>query len=484
MANIPEFISVLRRIRDEIYPEVEEMYENTGTLKSEAELSKNAAAASAAASASSAGVATTRANEIKNVSAQANTLPSGSLATVSYNSTDGKFTFGLPVGAKGDKGESYTINATGTTAGRTAYDTQSVGFSYLDITLSIVYFKLSTTSGDWSTGTSFGKGEDGADGENGTGITSIAFYSTTSDNGLASQPGGIDTYRITLSNSNTYDISLTNGSDLNINGYGDKIIPKDDDEFAIADSDSYFNVKKLSIKNLKASLNSGFKNLIVNGKKVVNQSGLTTTDNAYNYDNHYKVGNNWFMFIDEKNIVSGEHYTLSWDGVATAGYYIGTAGALTINAQTFTPIANGESITPTITSSQILWIKFASDASGSTYNKVQFEPGTALTPYEQRLYELERSLVQSCYSRTSIYFSNDVTAGNAYGGITMLPVDMIKTPILTLINQVNANGTFGTIGINNSADYAIRGVNFYAVASSTTNGAVYKASIIADARPY
>ena len=484
MANIPEFISVLRRIRDEIYPEVEEMYENTGTLKSEAELSKNASAASAAASASSAGVATTRANEIKNVSAQANTLSSGSLATVSYNSTDGKFTFGLPVGAKGDKGESYTINATGTTAGRTAYDTQSVGFSYLDITLSIVYFKLSTTSGDWSTGTSFGRGEDGADGADGTGIASIAFYSTTSDNGLASQPGGIDTYRITLSNSNTYDISLTNGNDLNINGYGDKIIPKDDDEFAIADSDSYFNVKKLSIKNLKYSLSTGFKNYIINGNKQVNQSGLTITDNSYNYDNHYKVGNNWFQFIDGKNIISGESYTLSWDGVATASYYIGTAGALTINAQAFTALTNGETITPTISSSQILWIKFASDASGSTYNKVQFETGTVPTPYEQRLYELERSLVQSCYSGSSIYFSNNTIAGNVYGGITMLPVDMRTNPILTLRNQVNINGTFGIIGVNNSDDYSTRGVDFYAPALSTTNGARYKASVIADARPY
>lgn len=229
---------------------------------------------------------------------------------------------------------------------------------------------------------------------------------------------------------------------------------------------------------------SGFKNLIVNGRKQVNQSGLTATDNAYNYDNHYKAGNNWFIFIDGKNIISGEPYTVSWDGAASAGYYIGTSGALTINAQAFTALVNGETITPTITSSQILWIKFASDASGSTYNKVQFEPGTVPTPYEQRLYELERSLVQSYYSESSIYFSNNTVAGNAYGGITMLPVDMRIDPILTLINQVNINGTFGTIGINNSADYAIRGINFYAVASSTTNGAIYKAGAVADARPY
>lgn len=298
MANIPEFISVLRRIRDEIYPEVEEMYENTATLKGEAELSKNAAAASAVAAASSAGIATTRANEIKNVSAQANTLSSGSVATVSYNSIDGKFTFGLPVGAKGDKGESYTINASGTTAGRAAYDTQLIGFSYLDISLSIVYFKLSVTPGDWSIGTSFGRGEDGDDGADGTGIASIAFYSTTSDNGLASQPGGIDTYRITLSNSNTYDISLTNGSDLNINGYSDKIIPKDDDEFAIADSDSYFNVKKLSIKNLKYSLSTGFKNYIINGNFDIWQRGGSQTSNGYGSDDR------WF---NENNISTKTH---------------------------------------------------------------------------------------------------------------------------------------------------------------------------------
>lgn len=268
MANIPEFISVLRRIRDEIYPEVEAIYENTATLESQAEQSKIKAAASAAASALNATTATTRANEIKGITAQANTLIAGSLATVSYNSTDGKFTFGLPVGAKGDKGESYTINATGTTAGRAAYDTQSVGFSYLDISLSIVYFKLSSTSGDWSTGTSFGRGEDGANGADGTGITSIAFYSTTSDNGLASQQGGVDTYRITLSNSNTYDISVVNGRDLNINGCGDKTTIVDEDEFAIADSDSYYNIKKLSFANLKATLLTYFDTIYSRTSKI------------------------------------------------------------------------------------------------------------------------------------------------------------------------------------------------------------------------
>ena len=160
---------------------------------------------------------------------------------------------------------------------------------------------------------------------------------------------------------------------------------------------------------------SGFKNLIINGAKKVNQSGLTTTDNSYNYDNHYKVGNNWFIFVSGKNIISGESYTLSWDGAATAGYYIGTAGATTINAQTFTSIANGKTIIPTITSNQKLWIKFASDASGSTYSKVQLEPGTVPTPFEHRLYELEESLVQRVYEH-GIISTLALSANTAYKG--------------------------------------------------------------------
>ena len=224
----------------------------------------------------------------------------------------------------------------------------------------------------------------------------------------------------------------------------------------------------------------GFKNLIINGRKQVNQSGLTTTDNAYNYDNHYKVGNNWFVFIDGKNIISGEPYTVSWDGAATAGYYIGTAGATTINAQTFTPIANGETIIPTITSGQILWIKFASDASGSTYNKVQFEPGTVATPYENRLYELEESFVWTCYERsTATYmyctvYGNDTTALYANERYVNLPFKARKrkTPIFS-------HNTGGTTGVTVNVD----GANIVSTGESSTLK-VTVSNWIADAIPY
>lgn len=153
---------------------------------------------------------------------------------------------------------------------------------------------------------------------------------------------------------------------------------------------------------------SGFKNLIINGRKQVNQSGLTTTNNAYNYDNHYKVSNNWFMFIEGLDIESGSQYTLRWEGAATASYYIGTAGSSTINAQSFTAIANGGTITPTITSSQFLWIKFESDSTGSTYNKVQFEKGTVATPFENRLKGMEENLLQRYIN---VFLTNNISYG-------------------------------------------------------------------------
>lgn len=215
---------------------------------------------------------------------------------------------------------------------------------------------------------------------------------------------------------------------------------------------------------------SGFKNLIINGNKQVNQSGLTITDNAYNYDNHYKVGNNWFQFIDGKNIVSGEPYTLSWSGVATAGYYIGTVGATTINAQTFTAIANGETITPTITSSQFLWIKFASDSIGSTYNKVQFEPGTTPTPYEQRLKEFEEFLVQSCYEpgANKLYLSTP-TSGKSIS--TSFKVTKRKVPI------ISTSGSHPPIAFE-----LVTENYFFAIRNTVDNEISF--TYIADARPY
>lgn len=155
------------------------------------------------------------------------------------------------------------------------------------------------------------------------------------------------------------------------------------------------NASQIEVQEEQVSPFSGFKNYIINGKKTINQRGLTSTDNSYNQDRWYKAGNNRFQGIEGgNNLISGKTYTLSWEGIATASYYVGTATSSTINAQAFTPITNGGNFTLTITAGQNLWIKFASDATGSTFNFVQLEEGSVATPFEHRPYGLELSLCQ------------------------------------------------------------------------------------------
>ena len=97
----------------------------------------------------------------------------------------------------------------------------------------------------------------------------------------------------------------------------------------------------LKLQGQNVSPFSGFKNYIINGKKVVNQRGLTSTDNSYNQDRWYKAGNSWYQGIEgNSNLISDKTYTLSWVGEATASYYVGTATSSTINAQPLAILVN------------------------------------------------------------------------------------------------------------------------------------------------
>jgi hypothetical protein len=99
-----------------------------------------------------------KADEIKNVSVGSTTTGApGTSASVLYNPTDGKFTFVVPQGNKGDKGDAVLVNTVGVFAGRSIYDAMAQGFSFLASDLSLIYFKLSATSGDWSSGVPFCK---------------------------------------------------------------------------------------------------------------------------------------------------------------------------------------------------------------------------------------------------------------------------------------------------------------------------------------
>ncbi|MDD2290683.1 MAG: hypothetical protein PHV52_00255 [Aliarcobacter sp.] len=166
----------------------------------------------------SAETATQKLNQIQSITVQGQTLQAGQSVSVQYNQLTNKFTFAIPQGLKGDKGDSFTVNSIGTYAQRALYDNQVTGYSFLafDVvvdgsTIPHIYFKKSATAGDWSFGVPFGRGEKGEKGDAGIGVVSIA---RTSGNGTAGQT---DIYTITLSDSNTHEFSVYNGKDSDIN---------------------------------------------------------------------------------------------------------------------------------------------------------------------------------------------------------------------------------------------------------------------------
>ena len=158
-----------------------------------------------------------------------------------------------------------------------------------------------------------------------------------------------------------------------------------------------------TINGVAQSGYSGFKNYIINGKKVVNQRSLTSTDNSYNQDRWYKSGNNWTQGIEYLSLTPNVTYTISWVGSATCTYVFSTdstANNSWDNVGTMVSVANGGTITTpsdVLSGGKHLFIRFASDATGSTFNFVQLEEGSVATPFEQRPYGLELSLCQRYY---------------------------------------------------------------------------------------
>lgn len=180
-----------------------------------------------------AAVATAKSNEIKNVSVGTTiTGIPGTPANVTYNPATGKFTFVIPKGDKGDRGEAFQVNATGLLANRSLYDTRVQGFSFLALDESQIYFKMSNTTGDWSLGAAFGKGDTGATGDTGNGILDITFDSTTDVSGLAGKSGATDTYKITYTDNMFSTFLVYNGIDSEVQSVagrtGDITLNEDD----------------------------------------------------------------------------------------------------------------------------------------------------------------------------------------------------------------------------------------------------------------
>ena len=97
------------------------------------------------------------------------------------------------------KGESFAINAQGTTAERDQYDAEAKDFSFLDTTTGLLYIKNSATSGDWSDGIPFlgEAGKDGATWLSGTVVPTNSigkdgdFYLLTTTNDVYKMSSGV-----------------------------------------------------------------------------------------------------------------------------------------------------------------------------------------------------------------------------------------------------------------------------------------------------
>ena len=77
-----------------------------------------------------------------------------------------------PRGPQGDPGASFAADVNDVFVNRSNYDLSSKGTSFLAIDTGMLYWKLSDTTGDWSSGKEFGKGEQGEKGDKGdTGAT-------------------------------------------------------------------------------------------------------------------------------------------------------------------------------------------------------------------------------------------------------------------------------------------------------------------------
>ncbi len=112
--------------------------------------------------------ALTRLNKIQSIKVgRTITTTPNNEAVVFYNSDSNEFTFTVPKGEKGDRGEPFQVNASGAMEQRALYDDRPKGFSFLCIDTSEVFFRKSDTHADWTVGVPFGKGDKGDKGDKG-----------------------------------------------------------------------------------------------------------------------------------------------------------------------------------------------------------------------------------------------------------------------------------------------------------------------------
>lgn len=102
---------------------------------------------------------------------------------------------GLP-GPSGPDGASYLPGAVGPFSDRATYDAQPLGFSFLDITNGLFYFKVSNFSADWSAAVDFARGPAGPTGR------SVLYVATGAPDPLG---GNVGDLAVVGANGNFYE---------------------------------------------------------------------------------------------------------------------------------------------------------------------------------------------------------------------------------------------------------------------------------------
>jgi len=292
--------------------------------------SETNASTSATTATEQATIATQKNQEIKSISVKNTTTgAAGTFANVIYDNVNNAFTFVVPKGDKGNKGDPFTVNSLGHTADKALYDAQLTGFSFLDLDTSLIYFKNSSTSGDWTAGVPFGKGDTGATGATGNGVASITFTSTTDVSGSPAQSGATDTYTITYTDATTSTFTVHNGLDsavLSVAGKtGAVVLVKAD--VGLGNVDNTSDLDKPISNAVQAAL--GFKEAAFNYKTIAADTTAVAMD-ALNVDTRS------IAQVDDVTIVTAVDanvYAVSVD----ATVYSYTAGT----GSTLATIANG-----------------------------------------------------------------------------------------------------------------------------------------------
>lgn len=173
---------------------------------------------------------------------------------------------------------------------------------------------------------------------------------------------------------------------------------------------------------------TGFKNLIINGCKRVNQKGassLTQVTNAYNYDRWYYDGTSIIQYVEALNVVVSGEYTLSWIGSATAK----VNNVAVVNGGQVTLAANTQ-----------VEIKF----NNTSFALVQLEFGSKKTNFESRSFALELFLARRYLTKIAsalIVISQYSTNNTGFFGSFALPSQMRINPACSANAYVPNNTT-------------------------------------------